>query len=184
MLEWTARIAPRYNTVQHPATRSQTSHFPARLLIVTPQIIFVRQETFGILLSKGSSPETQVTERRHWRELILTFWGKACSRALLRERRLLKLRSPSLIVYECEAIIQFGSTRRGRESSRTDWVAVGANRFNGFAPTPSVHLFQDSMDVIPHRKLRKIQAGSDFLICEPSGHQTDQLLLAQSKFRP
>ena len=67
------------------------------------------------------------------------------------------------------------------KSSVTDRVAVGANGFHCLAPAPGVHLFQDSMDVIPHRKLRKIQVRSDFLICEPFGDESDQLLLAQSK---
>jgi len=97
---------------------------------------------------------------------------RACARATTPQNSI-----AILSVDKREAIIQFSSTRRGRESSRTDWVAVGANRFNGFAPAPSVHLFQDSMDVIPHRKLRKIQVGSDFLVCKSFGDEVDQLLL-------
>src|SRR6266850_5164493 len=66
----------------------------------------------------------------------------------------------------------------------TDGVAVCANCLHGLASAPNIHLFQDSMDVIPHRKLRKVQVRSDFLICETLGHESDQLLLAQSKIGP
>jgi hypothetical protein len=73
---------------------------------------------------------------------------------------------------------------RAAESLWTDRVAIGADCIHCFTSAAGVNLPQNSMDVIPHRKLRKIQAGSDFLICEPSGDQSDQLLLAQSKIRP
>src|SRR6267378_2319094 len=69
------------------------------------------------------------------------------------------------------------------ESSGTDRVAVGANGFHCLAPAPGVHLLQDSMNVITHRKLRKVQVRSDFLIGDPFGDESNQLLLAQSKIR-
>ncbi len=67
------------------------------------------------------------------------------------------------------------------ESLGTNLVAVGANGFDGLTSNARVHLFQDSMEVIPHRKLREIQVRSDFLVCEAFGDESDQLLLAQSK---
>jgi hypothetical protein len=58
---------------------------------------------------------------------------------------------------------------------------VGSNGFHGFTPAPGIHLFQDSMDVIPHCKLRKIQVGSDFFVRQSFGHEGDQLLLPESQ---
>jgi len=63
----------------------------------------------------------------------------------------------------------------------TDGVAVCANCLHGLASAPNIHLFQDSMDVIPHSELREIQAGSDFLICETLGDENHQLLLTYSE---
>ena len=60
---------------------------------------------------------------------------------------------------------------------------MGANGLHGLAPAAGVDLFQDSMDVISHRKLRKIQVRGDFLVCQTFGDEADQLLLSQSKIR-
>jgi hypothetical protein len=70
------------------------------------------------------------------------------------------------------------------ERSQTDRIAVRANGFHCLTTTPSIHLFQNSMDVVSHGKLRKTQVRSDFLICETFGDETNQLLLTQSKIGP
>src|SRR6266852_4445037 len=75
------------------------------------------------------------------------------------------------------------SSERLKRWLSTDRIAVAANGFHGLTPTRGVHLLQDSMDVVSHRKLRKIQARSDFFICQTFGDEGDQLLLAQSKIR-
>ncbi len=61
---------------------------------------------------------------------------------------------------------------------------MNSNGFDGLAARFGIHLFQDAMDVISHRKLRKIQVRSDFFICETFGDECDQLLLPHSKIRP
>ena len=73
-----------------------------------------------------------------------------------------------------------GSMKRAK-SLWTDGVAVCANGLHGLASAPNIHLFQDSMDVISHCKLRKVQVRSDFFVCETFGDECDQLLLAQGK---
>ena len=70
------------------------------------------------------------------------------------------------------------------ERSQTDRVAVRANGFDCLTTTPSIHLFQNSMDVVSHCKLRKTQVRSDFLICETFSDKSDQLLLTQRKIGP
>ncbi len=66
------------------------------------------------------------------------------------------------------------------ESLWTDQVAVSANCLYSFTSADGVHLFQNSMNMISHRKLREIEVKSDFLICETLGDESNQLLLAQS----
>src|SRR5882762_2191402 len=75
--------------------------------------------------------------------------------------------------------LKFVLSRRRKESLCANREAVGTNCLHGLAPTASVHLLQDSMDVISHRKLGKIQATSDFLICQTLRDEADQLLLPQ-----
>src|SRR5215469_2031591 len=62
-------------------------------------------------------------------------------------------------------------------------ITAGADGFHSFAAALRVHLFQNSMDVVSHRVLRQIQAGSDFLVRQTFGDEPDQLLLTQSEVR-
>ena len=64
------------------------------------------------------------------------------------------------------------------ETLWTDQVAVGANCLYSLTSVNGVHLFQNSMNVISHRKLGEIEVRSDFLICETLGNESNQLLLA------
>ena len=79
--------------------------------------------------------------------------------------------------------LKFVLSRRRKESLCANQEAVGTNCLHGLAPTASVHLLQDSMDVIPHGELREIQAGGDFLIRKSLGDKNHQLLLTHSKIR-
>ena len=76
---------------------------------------------------------------------------------------------------------QFVSPEKHDQGSRTNGVAVGADGFHGFTSAAGVHLFQNVVDVIAHRKLGKIQVRSDFFVCETFGDESNQLLLAQGK---
>ena len=76
-----------------------------------------------------------------------------------------------------------GSQEEGRRWSQTDRVPVGANRFHSLTSAAGVHLFQDVVDVISNRELRKIQLRGDFFIGETFRYKNYQLLLTDSKIR-
>lgn len=57
-------------------------------------------------------------------------------------------------------------------------IAAGASDVYGFAPRLRIQLLQNSMDMISYREFRQIQAGGDFLVCQPLGNERNQLLLA------
>ena len=42
------------NTVQHRATRSHASYYPARFVMVASKNIFIQQETFGSVLASSN----------------------------------------------------------------------------------------------------------------------------------
>src|ERR1700674_5456754 len=90
-------------------------------------------------------------------------------------------RSPSQSFQSLIFVTQFVSPEEHDEGSRANRISGGADGFHGFTSAAGVHLLQHVVDVIAHRKLRKIQVRSDLFVCETFGDERDQLLLAQGK---
>src|SRR5215472_13828880 len=78
---------------------------------------------------------------------------------------------------------QCASSETRKNWLRADRITAGTNCFHCFTAAPGIYLLQNTMNVVSYRKLRQIQAGSDFLVCKTLGDQGNQLLLTQSEFR-
>lgn len=94
---------------------------------------------------------------------------------------LLLLNHPALLFRRAETHAyktRLVRTRRRKKMSGANGVAISANCFHSFATASSVHLFQDSTDMILHGKLGEIKVRSDFLICQTLSDESNQLLLA------
>src|SRR5260370_2122708 len=80
-------------------------------------------------------------------------------------------------------ITRLSSSGMGGSRSLTHWVAVSENGIHGLTSAPGIQLFQNSMNVIPHREFREIQVGGDLFVCQTLGDESHQLLLTHSKIR-
>src|SRR5260370_15525917 len=80
-------------------------------------------------------------------------------------------------------ITRLSSSGKGGTRSLTHCVAVSANGLHGLTSAPGIQLFQNSMNVIPHREFREIQVGGDLFVCQTLGVESHQLLLAHSMIR-
>jgi len=69
------------------------------------------------------------------------------------------------------ALTWVGIKKKESNTSCVQHKAAGANHIYGLAPALSVYLLQDSVNVVPHRKFRQIEARGDLLIRQTLGNQ-------------
>ena len=73
--------------------------------------------------------------------------------------------------YGAPTCVLWESKGRGGIASCVQNEAAGSDYVHGLAPALSVYLFENPVNVVPHRKFRQVEARSDFLICQTLGNQ-------------